>query len=574
MFDNLPQDARDALDWEAGQYTPYLQDLINRDLTAATIDGWLLDWSKVGRLLYETFSRINVATTVDTTDEVAKNRHKKFMNDVFPVMMTFNHQLNHKLVESGLKPDNFEVPLQKIAAEIAIFREENLPLMSQESDLGLRYDEIVGAQTVEWEGEEVTLARLLPIAQDPDRAKREQAWYFQMNRWLQDRDALNAVWGEFMALRGKMAANADLPDYRAYAWKRMNRFDYTPQDSMAFHDAIEQVVVPASARVYEKIKARLKVDPLRPWDIGGDPQRTGPDPFNRPQLRPYQTIDALESGLETVFQRVDPELGAYFSTMRREKLLDLDNRKGKAPGGYCTDFPMSKRPFIFMNAVGIHDDVQTLLHEGGHAFHAFESFPLPYMQQQDYPMEFAEVASMAMELLAAPYLADDEAGLYNEAEAARARVEHLESALRFWPYMAVVDAFQHWVYTNHAAATDPTNCDAKWAELWDRFIPVVNYVGLEDVKATGWHRKLHIFQIPFYYVEYGLAQLGAVQVWANALQDQAAAVRQYRGALALGCTRSLPELYAAAGAKLAFDADTLKRAVDLIETTIDKLDVL
>ena len=233
--------------------------------------------------------------------------------------------------------------------------------------------------------------------------------------------------------------------------------------------------------------------------------------------------------------------------MRREKLLDLGNRKGKAPGGYCTQFQVAKRPFIFANAVGLHDDVQTLLHEAGHAFHAFEASHLPYYQQWDVSMEFAEVASMGMELLAAPYLPAQEDSFYSEPEAARARVEHLEGLILFWPYMAVVDAFQHWVYENHAAAADAKNCDAKWAELWRRFMPGVDWSGLDNEMMTGWHRKLHIYHYPFYYVEYGLAQLGAVQVWRNALEDQSDAVAHYRAALSLGGTVPLPELYAAAG---------------------------
>ncbi|HEX9617698.1 MAG TPA: M3 family metallopeptidase, partial [Anaerolineales bacterium] len=253
-------------------------------------------------------------------------------------------------------------------------------------------------------------------------------------------------------------------------------------------------------------------------------------------------------------------------------LLDLENRKGKAPGGYCDDFKATRRPFIFMNAVGLHDDVQTLLHEGGHAFHLFEMIHLPYFHQLETPMEFNEVASMAMELLAAPYLSAEQGGFYSQEDTARARIEHLEACLLFWPYMVVVDAFQHWVYENHQEARDPANCDAKWTELWERFMPGVDWSGLEAERATGWQRKLHIHEDPFYYVEYGLAQLGAFQVWGNALKDQAGAVAAYRKALSLGGTATLPQLYATAGARLAFDAGTLSSAIRLAEETITKLE--
>jgi oligoendopeptidase F len=283
-------------------------------------------------------------------------------------------------------------------------------------------------------------------------------------------------------------------------------------------------------------------------------------------------VQQLIDGTATIFNQVDPELGAYYATMRDEGLLDLANRKNKAPGGYCTGFPAAKRPFIFMNAVGLHDNVQTMLHEAGHAFHAFESFKLPYIQQQDAPMEFAEVASMAMELLAAPNLSADRGGFYSEADANRARAEHLEGIIRFWPYMAVVASFQHWAYTHPDDAADPANCDAAWSDLWGRFMVGIDVSGLEDWVATGWHRKLHIYHVPFYYIEYGLAQLGAVQVWANALDDHAASLARYRAALRLGNTATLPELFAAAGARFAFDSDTLGRAVALVEDTLAGLE--
>jgi oligoendopeptidase F len=308
----------------------------------------------------------------------------------------------------------------------------------------------------------------------------------------------------------------------------------------------------------------LGYDTLRPWD-------TQVDPLGRDPLRPFETVAVLAEKAETIFQQVDPELGEYFATMRRESLLDLDNRKGKAPGGYCTGFPVTGRPFIFQNAVGVEGDVRTLLHESGHAFHGFERQKLPYIQQRSSPMEFNEVASMAMELIAAPYLEASKGGYYADADANRARMNHLEGIIAFWPYMAVVVAFQHWIYTHHDTATDPDNCDAKWNELWGRFMKGVDHTGLEQYIPNRWRRQLHIFRVPFYYVEYGLAQLGAVQVWANALQDPAKTLGQYRQALALGGTVTLPELYRTAGAKLAFDAGTLGEAVHLIETTLEKL---
>jgi oligoendopeptidase F len=321
-------------------------------------------------------------------------------------------------------------------------------------------------------------------------------------------------------------------------------------------------------RLNTRHKALLGLDTLRPWDAN---QHLFIDSKGRPNITPYSNVAELESRAATVFAKVDPDLGAHFETMRREGLLDLPSRKGKAPGGYCTAFPIVKRPFIFMNAVGLHGDVDTLLHEGGHAFHVFEAAELASHHLQDVPMEFAEVASMAMELLASPYLAQDQGGFYSPADAARARFEHLDGMLRFWPYMAVVDAFQHWVYTHAEEAADPAACDAMWSELYRRFHPDVDVNGIEPEIANGWQQKLHIFQAPFYYIEYGLAQLGAAQIWRNAKQDQTGAVAAYRRALALGGSAPLPALFAAAGAKFAFDANTLGDLVGLMETEMNTL---
>ncbi|MEQ8674654.1 MAG: M3 family oligoendopeptidase [Aggregatilineales bacterium] len=567
MYDTLPKDATVALEWSFDKFQPYLDALLERDLSADNVDAWMADWSSIAKLMNEVVIRLQVATTQNTEDEAIEARFNAFMENIYPQAMTYTNKLNHKLLDSGLQPENFAVPLRNMRADAELFREENLVLETQKSKLDIEFDKLMGAQTVEWEGEERTLPQMSPILLEQDRARREKAWRLMVDRNLQDRDALNDLWVRYMDLRGQIAANADMPDYRAYQWKAMQRFDYSPQDAETFQRAIEAVAVPAAQRIREKKRSRLGVDSLRPWD-------TMVDPDGKPPLKPYESTSDLIEGMTTMFSGVDPALGAYFQTMRNEDLLDLENRKGKAPGGYCTDLPLAKRPFIFMNSVGLHDDVQTLLHEGGHAFHAFEALKLPYVQQQNPPMEFAEVASMSMELLGAPYLTKAQGGFYDEADAARARLDHLETSIMFWPYMAVVDAFQHWVYTNHKAATDPANCDAKWGELWDRFMPGIDYSGLEDVRVTGWHRKLHIFQIPFYYIEYGLAQLGAVQVWGNSLTDQAGAIQSYLNALALGGTATLPALFQTAGAKFGFDADTLKQAVDLMETTIESLDAV
>jgi len=561
----LPQTVFEFMNWSWAQIEPYYNELAERPLAAANLHEWLTDWSRLSKLVYEAYQRLRVATEVNTADHQAEARYHAFLEHIRPASLAAEQRLKEVLLASGLQPAGFELLLRNMRAEADLFRAENLPLLSEELKLSAEYARITGAQTVEWQEEEVTVSQLATVYQEPDRELRQRAWRLASDRWLADREAINAVWGKLLELRCRLAANAGLADYRQYRWRQFLRFDYTPEDCVRFQEAIEQMVVPAALRIYERRRERLGVPSLRPWDLAVDP-------LGRPPLKPFETIAELEAKCEAMFHRVDPELGAIFELMRREELLDLDNRKNKAPGGYCTDFPVAGRPFIFANSVGVHDDVQTILHEGGHAFHFYAVFALPYYQQFYAPIEFMEVASMGMELLAAPYLTRQQGGFYTPQDAARARIEHLEGIILFWPYMAVVDAFQHWVYENPAAAAQPAKCDAQWDALWERFMPGVDWSGLEQERMTGWHRKLHIHEEPFYYVEYGLALLGAVQVWQKALDDQAGAVAAYRRALALGCTASLPELFATAGAKFAFDAGTLGGAVGLVEQVMEELE--
>jgi len=566
MFTDLPKNTQALIDWTWTEIEPYFRELAARPLTASNLSTWLADWSSLSERIDEQYYRLYTATTTNTVDQQAKQRYNAYLDGIFPAAREAENTLKKKLLESQLVEPGFEIPLRNMRTEAAIFRQENLPLLSQEQKLVSEYEEIAGAQTVIWEGSEVTLTALRPYGYSLDRAEREAAWRAAADRRLEDRDAINRLWQRFLALRLQLSANAGMgDDYRAYRWQQLLRFDYTPQDSKRFHQAIAEVVVPAASRRYEKRRQQLGVESLRPWDLDVDP-------FGRPPLKPFAEVDTLVQKCRTIFHRLDPQLGAYFDLMAAEGLLDLENRKNKAPGAYSIPFSAARRPFIFANAVGLVDDVQTMFHESGHAFHSFESFNLPYFQQMNAPMEFSEVASMGMELLASPYLAEKTGGFFDEAGTARARAEHLESILLFWPYMAVVDGFQHWVYENPQAAMDPARCDACWTELWQRFTPGVDWTGFEAALETGWHNKLHIHCVPFYYIEYGLAELGAVQVWRNSLENPREAVAAYRRALALGGTVPLPALFEAAGARLAFDARTLGEAVLLLESTITKLE--
>ncbi|MBL8049073.1 MAG: M3 family oligoendopeptidase [Chthonomonas sp.] len=546
-------------------FEPTFTELENRPVDAANLEAWLADWSKAQAEVEDLYSRLNVATTVDTTDAAAEDALTHFLDEVFEPYALALHKLKDRLVELNPTQPDLMVTVRNMRADAEAFCEANLELQTEENKLGMEYDKVIGAQTVEWDGEEITLSRLSQQYQSPDRAVRQRAYEAEMGRRLADRDTLNSLWAKFLTNRRQQAKNAGFGDnFGDLQWKRMHRFDYSPADCRAFHAAIEERVVPAMERVLERRRSKLGLDTLRPWDS------SAPAPGETP-LRPFNTDDELINPCLAIFDQVDPVLGDNYRTMVNEGLLDLGNRKGKAPGGYCTSFALSRRPFIFMNAVGLHGDVQTLLHEAGHAFHVFESASLPYTMQMETGSEVAEVASMSMELLAAPYLEKSKGGYYTAEEAKRARIEHLEKCILFWPYMSVVDAFQLWVYENPDAALDAKNCDAEWTKLWHRFMKGVDYSGLDEIVATGWHRKLHIFQVPFYYIEYGLAQLGAMQVWNNSLSDEKAAVAAYRKALSLGGTVSISEFFRTAGGKFAFDSATVGQVIDLIERTIAEL---
>lgn len=566
----MPYPQVDPLSWSSIQ--PHVDALLAADLTPANADAWLQRWSDLASVLYEAQSQIYREVSENTADEEADKRFQILVEQIIPQARVAEQALRDRLLRlPGYAPsaDTAEL-LRRFRAGADIFRAENVPILSELMTLENKYEKAIGGLTVEWHGATETIPQARLHWLSLDRGEREQSWRLVMAAFLGQREMLNDLYLQMLAMRRQVARNAGLPDFRAYKWQELARFDYSPPDCATFRDAIEREVVPLARKIYAEKATRLGLSVLRPWD-------TDVDPAGEP-LRPFRESVDLEEGGYRIFRQVDPELAAHFSIMR-DGFLDLSSRPNKAPGGYCESFPVTGKPYIFMNAVGTHDDVQTLLHEGGHAFHFMESRRNPLWWNQNGPMEFCEVASMGMELLAAPYLPAERGGFYSESDARRACAEKLRELVTFLPYMAVVDAFQHWVY---AEAPEPVTAadastgsaqalDARWSELWDRFMPGIDYGGLQAEKETGWHRKQHIFTVPFYYVEYGLAELGALQIWRNALRDQSRAVADYRAALSLGGTRGLSELFRAAGGHFAFDQRTVGELMALVEDQLDRL---
>jgi len=562
-------------DLTPGQFTsatwddiqPIYEELANRPLdrnAANEIEPWLDDWNALDSALSEAAQIANVAYSIDTADPVNEEAFLRFSGQIGPKRGEQIVRLARKLLDTGYTRPDLETTLRRFRTDLDNFREENVPIEQELQGLNARYGKVTGGMTVEWEGESIPLPRLNPFMLDPDRSVRERAFRLQFQPYIEQRDNLADIFDEQMEKRQALARNAGFANYRDYIFEDKHRYDYTPADCETFHASVEQTFVPAIARRRERRKERMGLDSLRPWD-------TSPDPLGRPALTPYESVDDLNAKSEAIFTRVDPIFGDYFRTMRDENLLDLDSRKGKRPGGFCTTYPYRKRPFIFMNASGVASDVRTLLHEAGHAFHGFQAAALPFVHQRHPGSEMAEVASMSMELLSAPYLHTKDGGFYNDEDYTRSRVEHLDGVLAIFAWVATVDAFQHWLYTD-PAATDRDARDAKFVDTWQRFDPGLDWSGLDAERTARWHKQLHIFLYPFYYIEYAIAQLGALQVWRNSMQNQAKATADYRAALALGGSRPLPELFGAAGARLIFDRDGMAELVVLIEAELAELD--
>jgi oligoendopeptidase F len=523
---------------------------------------WILDGGELSAALDEESSKRYIAMTCHTDNPEAEKAYLQFVEEIEPQLKPRQFKLaqlylGHPL-RGRLTKDRYAVFDRNTQLQADLFRPENVPLETEEAKLCQQYQKLSGALTVQFRGEEKTLVQMGRYLEEPDRALRQEAWELVARRRLQEAGKFEDIFDQLLRLREQIARNAGFPNYRDYAFRARGRFDYTPDDCLRFHEAIEKQVMPVLRELQVERRQQLNLPALRPWDLAVDP-------LNQPPLRPFEQVDALITKSQAIFDRLDPDLAQGFKTMQDLRLLDLANRKGKAPGGYQSTLGESRLPFIFMNAVGVQRDVETILHEAGHAFHALATRPEELYAYRHAPIEFCEVASMSMELLGNEFLDH----FYGPSEVARARRDHLEGIIEIFPWIATVDAFQHWIYT-HPGHTPSERTEA-WVALMDRFGGDVDWAGYEEVRAHLWHRQLHIFIHPFYYVEYGIAQLGALQVWANSKRDKTRALQQYHNALALGGSRPLPELFTAAGCPFDFSEATVEPLVKLVRKELAAL---
>ena len=562
---NLPSspDALKDASWD--DIRPYYEELAERPLDRERVEEWLADWSRLDSIVSEASALANFAYTCDTADPAREAAQLRFGAEIGPRAQEQRARLQKRLVDLDYVRPGLEAVVQRFRNQADLFREANVPLLADLSRLVTEWSKAIGALTVEWDGQEKTPAQLMPFLESPERAIRERAFRLRAQAYVLQRERLSGIFDRMLDLRQEVAHNAGFANYRDFAHREKNRFDYTPDDCLRFHAAVEEAVLPAVERIHERRRKQMRLERLRPWDMAVDPK-------GRPALRPFHTVDELVGRGASVLGQVDPEFRGYLTAMADAGLLDLENRKGKAPGGYSTTLNFRRLPLIFMNAVGIDGDVRTLLHESGHAFHAFEASKLPLLFQRHPGSEMAEVASMSMELLAAPFIDTDHGGFYTEEAARRSRTVLLEGTILFFPHCASVDAFQQWIYTDDDGR-DAGARDAKWLELRRRFEgDGVDWSGLDQERIARWYQQPHLFSSPFYYIEYGIAQLGALQVYRKSLRDPGEAVAGYRSALALGATRRLPDLFAAAGARLIFDAKGMKEIVAVVEEELDQLD--
>ena len=564
MVNAIPEspDAFKEAGWE--DVLPYYEELASRPLDTGNVEDWLENWSRFESLLSEASALASFAYSCDTADPDREAAQLRFGTQIAPKAQEQRVRLQERLVTLGYVRAGLETMVERFRNQMEIFSEANVPLSAELSRLTTEWSKLIGAMTVQWDGVEKTPSQLLPYLEAVDRPLRERAFKLRAQPYIRQRDTIAGIFDKMYDLRQQTARNAGFDDFRDYAHQEKNRFAYTADDCMRFHDAVEEAVLPAAERIQERRRREMNLDRLRPWD-------TSVDRLGRPALKPFADIESFVDRAASVFGHVDPEFRGYYETMVDAKLLDLENRKGKAPGAYSQTLNFRKQPLIFMNAVGVDDDIRTLLHESGHAFHSFEASRLPLLFQRHPGSEMAEVASMSMELLAAPFIDKDSGGYYTHEEERRSRAEHLEGIVLFFPHCASVDAFQHWIYVDKAGR-DADARDAKWLELRRRFEGnSVDWSGLDSERIARWYQQPHFFSSPFYYIEYGIAQLGALQVWRNSLKDSTDAVLKYRGALALGATKPLPDLFKAAGARLIFDSAGMRELISLVEEEITKL---
>lgn len=538
--------------------------LLQREIPvdSAKLRQWILDWSELESVLGEVSCRRYVAMTCNTADEKAAKAYTDFVENIQPIMNEYDDKLNKKLVAHPAKDalqGEFGEWFKGVQVSLDLFSPDNIALETEENKEIQAYQKITGGMSVEFDGETKTMQQMAAYMERTDRELRERAWRTMWERRLKDKDALDKSFDNLFAIRKQVAKNAHCKDFIDYIFLAKHRFDYSPADCEAFHESIEKLVLPLQKEIYKKRAQKMGLERLRPWDLNVDP-------LDRAPLKPYSTGDELIEKVDQIFESIHPQAGKWAREMQAKKLIDPDSRLGKAPGGYQIGFDESRLPFIFMNSACTDRDIYTLLHESGHSFHQFALADQPIFPYRDVPAEFAEVASMSMELIGMsnlkPFYGNDREAIE------RSTIGELEDVIWLFPWVASVDSFQHRLY-NFPEHTASDRSDI-WTEIMDRYDAGVDYTGLEAVRRNLWQKQLHIFECPFYYIEYGIAQIGALQVWANFKKDPKKAIDDLFRAESLGSSRPVKELFEAANIKFDFSPRTLEPLMQVVWDEISR----
>jgi oligoendopeptidase F len=550
-------------DWASLE--PFFKELKERPIeSVSNLEAWLMDLSELEACISEDACWRQIKMTCDTTDKSLEDAFTFFCMEIQPKMQPYADALNRKLIESpytaALDQDKYHTYLRAVKKSIELFRTENISIQAELSVLQQQYGTIAGKMTIEVGGKEYTLQQAAQFLENEDRAFREEVYRKIQTRRLQDQAPLHDLFTSLVQKRHQVALNAGFENYRDYKFAELGRFDYTKEDCFQFHEAVKLHVMPLIEKIYERKKTKLGLDTLKPWDLEAEPAGTKP-------LRPFTNGEDLYKKSVACFEQIDPFFAACLKKMNELKHFDLESRKGKAPGGYNCPLAESGAPFIFMNAAGQMSDVTTMVHEGGHAVHSFLAHQLSLSAFKEYPMEIAEVASMAMELFSMNHW---QSFFDNDADLNRAIEHQLERTITIFPWIAIIDKFQHWVYTNpNHTIEQRTN---EWQNIVKEFsCKVLNQSGLKEFRAIGWQRQLHLFEVPFYYIEYGIAQLGAIGMWMQYQKNPKQALDNYMNALALGGTKTLPELYKTAGIEFNFSPAYVKNLMEFTSQELEKL---
>ena len=545
---------------------PYFKELLERPVNSQKdLEKWLKDISELEAVVSEDACWRQINMTCDTENKSLEEAFNFFCMHIQPHIQPYADQINRKLVANPftkeLDSKKYFTYLRNIRKSIELFREENVPIQAEMSVLQQQFGVISGKMTVTVNGQEYTLQQAAKFLEDHDRKLREEVYRKINDRRIQDRNELNNLFNSLVEKRDRIGKNAGFENFRDYKFKELGRFDYTKEDCFQFHEAVKQHVLPLVNMIYENKRKKLGVDTLKPWDLEAEPEGIEP-------LRPFTNGEDLLKKTIACFSELRPFFAECLVRMDKMKHLDLDSRKGKAPGGYNCPLAETGAPFIFMNAAGQTSDVTTMVHEGGHAVHSFLAHPLELSAFKEYPMEIAEVASMAMELFSMEHW---EHFFSNGKDLSRAKLKELERVITIFPWIATIDKFQHWIYEN------PKHTEAertgKWMEILNEFSSsVVDFSGLEEYRKSGWQRQLHLFEVPFYYIEYGIAQLGAIGLWMQFKKSKEKALDNYITALSQGGTKTLPELYKTAGLEFDFAPEKIRELMEFVKDEMINLE--